>query len=417
MIIKIRIDGDNLTVNDPGAIVSGSKNYYELRAAFTSDWSGLTKYVIFPSAECSLALTAEDTATLPEALIAERGILTFGLIGIDGDGDLRIATNYVRLRILEGAREIHALPPSPDDDATWEGYLGAIAKRYVDQLTGVVEGRFPLKTADLSDGAVTAQKLGERSVSETKLQAGSVTQGKIKDGAVTAGKLADGAVTSAKIGDRQVGLAKLTPGTSANKVLVTVYENNQYETHWREIDASMIMDGQVKTAELADKAVSAEKLQAGSVTQGKIQDGAVTEGKLDPAVKSKLHTHSNKTVLDKVTDAKISAWDKVVLRKFPAPPFNLDDYKESGAYWAYTLNEIFSTAITGGPKCFDHIGDIKYIKLDVTKLDEGCIIQELTALRPGLDVHNPAKFVRARVSDGNSFKWSVWQELTAKFWE
>lgn len=127
MIIRIRIDNDNLSINEPNTIVSGSKNYYELQAAFSPEWDGLSKYVIFPTEECSVAM-ADDRAVLPESIIAESGVLTFGLIGIDGNGDLRISTNYVRLRILEGARELHALPPSPDADATWEGYIGSRIK-------------------------------------------------------------------------------------------------------------------------------------------------------------------------------------------------------------------------------------------------------------------------------------------------
>ncbi len=143
MIIKLRIDNDILSVNDPNAIVSGSKNYYRLQAAFTSDWNGLSKYVVFPAEECSVAMS-EDSAIVPEAIVAESGILTFGLIGIDGDGNLRIATNYTRLRILEGTREIHALPPSPSDDATWESYIGKVAQQYLDELrdagSGFVKG-------------------------------------------------------------------------------------------------------------------------------------------------------------------------------------------------------------------------------------------------------------------------------------
>ncbi len=149
MIIQLRIDNDTLTVNDPNAIVSGSKNYYRLQASFTPDWNGLSKYVVFPAEECSVAMSG-DAATVPEAIVAESGILTFGLIGLDGDGNLRVTTNYVRLRILEGAREIHALPPSPSDDATWEGYIGAIARRYLDELkdagSGFVKG--PASAAD-----------------------------------------------------------------------------------------------------------------------------------------------------------------------------------------------------------------------------------------------------------------------------
>ncbi len=518
MTISIRIDNDTLTVSEPCSIVSGSKNYYELRAAFTSDWNGLSKYVIFPSEQCSTAMTAEDSAIVPEALTAKSGILIFGLIGLDSGGNLRIATNYVRLRILEGACEIDAAPPSPDDSATWESYIGEIAQKWLDQIkeaadsfvkgpasatdgrvavfdgatgklikdggvllsalaklasptfTGTpkaptaakgtsstqlattefvagavkdVTDRFPVKADDIADNAVTAGKISSGAVTEGKIGTGAVTTGKIAGGAVTAAKLglgavteeklddeavgtgklqdgavttdkieggavtefciADGAVTTEKIGreavettnigpmavttekiddgavtqeklasksvgndqiqlgsisngkiqdktitggkladktvtgdkiaERTVGLSNLEPGSSANTVLVTVYENNQYETHWRQIDSSMIMDKQIQnsdikdnsivgseklqaksvtggriadktvgTDQLADKCISADKLQAGSVSQAKIQDKAVTEGKLaDGAVTT------GKIAVTAVTAGKIAS--------------------------------------------------------------------------------------------------------------
>ncbi len=153
MTINIRIDNDNLTINEPAAIVSGSKNYYRLQAVFTSDWDGLSRYVVFPTQECSVAMTEDDSVLVPEAIIAESGVLTFGLIGMDGEGNLRITTNYVRLRILSGAREIHALPPSPADDATWESYIGKIAQGWLD-LINEASGDFAKGPASSADNHV-----------------------------------------------------------------------------------------------------------------------------------------------------------------------------------------------------------------------------------------------------------------------
>ena len=188
---------------------------------------------------------------------------------------------------------------------------------------------FPLNTADISDGAVTSAKLADKSVSSEKIQTGAVTQGKIQDGSITEGKLADksvsenklqagsvsqgkikdGAVTEGKIAEKAVTISKIDPAGTKNKVLVTVYENNKLETHWREVDSSMIMDGQINTAELADKAVSADKIQAGAVTQPKIQDNAVTEGKIHDGAVTSSKLADNAVTSGKIADHVIQKSD------------------------------------------------------------------------------------------------------------
>ena len=295
LTVSVRVDNDRICVTEPAAIVSGGKNYYELSAVFTGDWDGLSKELTLsvndgPCYALPLTQAENDSRTaaavIPEALLTEDGFLTLGAVGRDG-GNIRITTDTARLKVLAGTVTGADVPPLPRN--VWE--------KYVDEQIGDA-----IKSTMLPDDAVTEPKLADKAVSADKLQAGSVTQPKIQDGAVTEGKIRDGAVTTAKIAEKAVTLNKINPADTKNKALVTVYENNKLETHWREIDSSMIMDGQVNTAELADKAVSADKLQAGSVTQPKIQDGAVTEGKIrDGAV-------TTAKIADKaITNGKIAA--------------------------------------------------------------------------------------------------------------
>lgn len=138
MDIKLEVNHDKAEPYKR-TIVSGSKNYYRLQGIFTDDWNDLNKFLIFPDFECSVAFSAEDIAVLPEGLIADEGILAFGVIGINNNGELRISTNLINLRIANGAREIDALPPSPDDSATWESYIGTIAQKYIEEIKTSVE--------------------------------------------------------------------------------------------------------------------------------------------------------------------------------------------------------------------------------------------------------------------------------------
>ena len=241
--------------------------------------------------------------------------------------------------------------------------------------------KFPIKTDDIADDAVTVDKLAAKSVGNEQLQLGSISNGKIQDKTITGGKLADKTVTGDKIAERTVGLSNLAPGSESNTVMVTVYENNQYETHWRKIDSSMIMDKQVQNADiadgtivgseklkaksvtggriadktvgtdqLADKCINADKIQAGSVTQPKIQDKAVTKGKLDDEVANQLHTHDNKAVLDSITAGKQdadNAYNQLTIQWY------IKDWKFDGEKYIFspTINRTF----TGKDSLIAHI--------------------------------------------------------------
>lgn len=133
MDIKLEVNHDKAEPYRK-SIVSGSKNYYRFHGIFSDDWNGLSKYLIFPDYECSVAFSHEDIAVLPESLIANEGILPFGVIGKDSGGELRISTNLVILRIINGVNEFDSLPPSPEDEATWETYIGKIAQGYIDKI-------------------------------------------------------------------------------------------------------------------------------------------------------------------------------------------------------------------------------------------------------------------------------------------
>ena len=61
--------------------------------------------------------------------------------------------------------------------------------------------RFPLKSEDVANGAITAPKIADGAVTSGKLADGAVASGNIANGAVASEKIADSAVTSGKIAD------------------------------------------------------------------------------------------------------------------------------------------------------------------------------------------------------------------------
>lgn len=130
MTIDLRVDNDTLTIARTFGIVSGSKNYYRVTAAFSPDWNGLSKFLIlsfnggeFSAVEFSSSDSGgEETAVLPEGLIQQSGALEFGIIGKEND-TLRISTNLEKLKILRGASETSCLPPVPDEEGSWSEYV------------------------------------------------------------------------------------------------------------------------------------------------------------------------------------------------------------------------------------------------------------------------------------------------------
>lgn len=140
MNIELRADNNLLSIYSPASIIGGSKNYYSLKAIFTNDWDNLTRYVVFPNEACSIVMDVDGGAVLPETLTAEGGILKFGIIGVDSEENLRIATNYVRLRVIEGAKKADAPPPPPPVSDAWEEYVRDV----IDQVQS--QQLAPLKT-------------------------------------------------------------------------------------------------------------------------------------------------------------------------------------------------------------------------------------------------------------------------------
>lgn len=71
----------------------------------------------------------------------------------------------------------------------------------IGEKIAALEARFPVKTEDINDAAVTSEKINAGAVLEDKIQGDAVTTSKIANNAVTANKIADGAVTLGKIGE------------------------------------------------------------------------------------------------------------------------------------------------------------------------------------------------------------------------
>lgn len=124
-----------------------------------------------------------------------------------------------------------------------DGYNNSMDK--IDAYSANMEGRFPLNTADIANGAVTEAKLAADAVTSDKIASGAIGTEHIQDSSITNAKLADDSVATANIQDGSITDVKI-----ASDSVVT----------------DTILDAAVTTSKIADNSVTTEKLADGAVT-------------------------------------------------------------------------------------------------------------------------------------------------------
>lgn len=132
-----------------------------------------------------------------------------------------------------------------------------------------LNGKFPIGTVDIQDGAITADLMAADSVLANSIAAGAVVAGKIAADAVTANEIAADAVTANEIAAGAVVAGKIAAdAVTANEIAAD------------SVTASELAAGAVVAGKIAADAVTANELAADSVTSTKIAAEAVTSEKV-----------------------------------------------------------------------------------------------------------------------------------------
>lgn len=162
-----------------------------------------------------------------------------------------------------------------------EGEIAALAER-----VSALEGKFPIKTGDIADAAVTTDKIANGAIISDKIGDDSVTTAKIADSAVQAAKLAPDSVTTDKIADKAI---------THNKIA--------YEA----VGGDKIADGAVTTDKIADGVVIEDKIANGAITESKIADAAVTASKIGTGAVTNDKIGAGAVTTGKIADAAVTA--------------------------------------------------------------------------------------------------------------
>lgn len=181
-----------------------------------------------------VASSSRDTARLAQRLASP-------------DGLVNAAGNPVHWSQLTGVPA--GLADGTDDSVTYSAGLGL---RLVGTEFSVAPGG--IGTAQLADGAVTADKLGASSVIAGKIAPNAVGTGQIANASVTAEKLslAAGSLSGTVITGGTVGASQLASGA---------------------VTTDKLAGGAVSTAKLANASVTAEKIAPGAIDYSKIVAG------------------------------------------------------------------------------------------------------------------------------------------------
>src|SRR5699024_8882601 len=123
--------------------------------------------------------------------------------------------------------------------------------------------RFPIQSVDISDDAITANKIEAGAITALQIAAGAVTTEKLAAGAVVAEKIDAGAITTQKLAADSV-----TAGSIAADSILTRHIGTE------QVTAEKLKAGSVEAEKIAAGAVTSNSIAAGSITADNIEAGA-----------------------------------------------------------------------------------------------------------------------------------------------
>ena len=106
---------------------TGTKNYYQCRFTFDGDWESASRLAVFRHGETVFGpvLISDGPCMLPEEMLSDTDGVEIGVYGTDGSK--RIATNWCRMSVLEGAYQGETTAPAVPEADVWEVYMETLS--------------------------------------------------------------------------------------------------------------------------------------------------------------------------------------------------------------------------------------------------------------------------------------------------
>ncbi len=106
---------------------TGTKNYYQCRFTFDGDWESASRLALFRHGEAVFGpvLITDGQCMLPEEMLSDTDGFEIGVYGTDGSK--RIATNWCRMSVLEGAYQGETTAPAVLEADVWETYMETLS--------------------------------------------------------------------------------------------------------------------------------------------------------------------------------------------------------------------------------------------------------------------------------------------------
>lgn len=104
MQIDFEIEGQRLILTSEAYIVADSLNFIKVKAVFSSDWGGLTKFAVFNrnSNTYEILLDAENSCLIPCECVEEEGEFYLSFMGINDAGKLIVGTTKEKTLVVKG---------------------------------------------------------------------------------------------------------------------------------------------------------------------------------------------------------------------------------------------------------------------------------------------------------------------------
>lgn len=248
MQIDFEIEGQRLILTSEAYIVADSLNFIKVKAIFSSDWGGLTKFAVFNrnSNTYEILLDAENSCLIPCECVEEEGEFYLSFIGINDEGKLIVGTTKEKTLVVKGNEFSDHI--GSDEQRLTLTYLGEVLASVKEVVTA-------------ADDAKSYKEAAAKSADSAKISAANAetSSGDAEKSAASAAESAKLSATSAKgVSDAEVNVKNYAEEAKKQADNAAVAAVSAGRSEVKATESANAADNSEKTATAAkDTAVAA----------------------------------------------------------------------------------------------------------------------------------------------------------------